>query len=104
MDALAGKVAVSPVLGPAIKFGTMLSDLVFAVAHDDATMAEHARGNLRIAAANGHPMLAAALTRILAGDRNPDLVSELPDPFERDVVKTVLHYIPLAEAEDPRDR
>lgn len=104
LDALAGKVTVSPVLGPAIKFGTMLSDLVFAVAHDDPTMAEHARGNLRIAATNGHPMLAAALTRVLAGDRNPGLASELDDPFERDVVKTVLHYIPLAEAEDPRNR
>ncbi len=104
LDALAGKVPVSPVLGPAIKFGTMLCDLVFAVAHDDPTQAELARGNLKIAATNGHPMLAAALTRILAGDRNPDLASELDDPFERDVVKTVLHYIPLAEAEDPRNR
>jgi cold shock protein len=104
LDALAGRVAVSPVLGPAIKFGTMLADLVFAVAHDDPKMAELARGNLRIAASDGHPMLAAALTRILGGDRSPDLVSELPDPFERDVVKTVLHYIPLAEAEDPRNR
>jgi cold shock CspA family protein/tetratricopeptide (TPR) repeat protein len=101
LDALAGKVSVSPVLGPAIKFGTMLCDLVFAAAHDDATQAEDARGNLRIAAANGHPILAAVLTRILDGDRNPDLVSGVPDPFERDVVKTVLHYIPLAEAEEP---
>jgi hypothetical protein len=53
---------------------------------------------------DGRPMLAAALTRILGGDRSPDLVSEFPDPFEREVVKTVLPYIPLAETEDPRNR
>jgi hypothetical protein len=40
LDALAGKVTVSAVLGPAIKFGTLLSDLVFAAAYDDPKMAE----------------------------------------------------------------
>jgi cold shock protein len=104
LDALAGKVTVSVVLGPAMKFGTLLGDLVFAAAHDDPKMADSARRNLRIMEANDSPILAAVLGRILDGDRNPGLASSFADPLERDVVKTILHYIPLAEAEDPRKR
>jgi cold shock protein len=104
LDALAGKLTVSVALGPAMKFGTLLADLVFAAAHDDRAMAELARRNLRIMASDGYPSLAAALQRILDGDRNPELCSGFTDPLERDVVKTVLRYIPLADAEDPRGR
>jgi len=67
-------------------------------------MAELARRNLRIMAPNGYPSLAAVLQRILDGDRHPELSSAFTDPLERDVVKTVLRYVPLAEAEDPRSR
>jgi len=55
-------------------------------------------------APNGYPSLAAVLQRILDGDRHPELSSAFTDPLERDVVKTVLRYVPLAEAEDPRSR
>jgi cold shock protein len=104
LDALAGKVTVPVALGPAMKFGTLLADLVFAAAHEDQRMAESARRNLRIMADSDSPVLAAVLTRILDGNRNPDLVSVVQEPLDREVVKTVLHFIPLAEAEDPRKR
>jgi hypothetical protein len=63
-----------------------------------------ARRNLSIMAANDSPGLAAVLSRILDGDRDPDLARGFVDPLEREIVKTVLHYIALAEAEDPRKR
>jgi hypothetical protein len=102
LDVIAERATAPVALGPAMMFGDLLGDLVFAAAQGDAMIAERARRNISIMARDrDRAALAGVLSRILDGDRAPGLSSGFVDPLDRVVVETVLRYIPLSQAERP---
>jgi hypothetical protein len=102
LEVLAGRSTASVVLGPAMFWGNLLADLVFAAALGDATIAERARRNLIIMSRDrDRAALAVVFSEILGGSRDPGLATGFIDPLDRAAVETVLHYIPLLMAERP---
>ncbi len=87
LDARDGRVTIPADLWSAMEFGSLLGDLV---------AGEADRENETLEAMAGDPdwsPLAAALGRILGGDRDPGLAEGLGDPVHRAVVVTVLGHI-----------
>jgi tetratricopeptide (TPR) repeat protein len=100
-DALAGQITIPVALwavGPPLRW--LLALIVgAAIGADDA--APTARQRLdSLAADPQRTALARALRRILHGDRDPSLASELDDPTDRAVVATALHHIGTHDKEE----
>jgi hypothetical protein len=93
LAAMDGELRIDPVLWPAMEFGVLLGDIVAAAA-DETGAAERARHTLaKMSQDTGRSALAAALVRVLGGERGPGLTSQLSSPFDRAVVTKVLDYI-----------
>jgi hypothetical protein len=93
LDARAGKISIPPALWPAMELGPLLTDVLDAARVGDTT-GGRARPELEAMAAQ--PLkapLAAVLTQILGGDRNPSLTAQLSDPTQKAAVMTVLEHL-----------
>ena len=89
----AGRVSIPADLWRAVWIGPLLGDVV-AGALGDADARGRARQHLeKMAGYRKLVSLAAALDRIIDGDRDPNLAAHLADPVHAAVVATVLHHI-----------
>lgn len=102
LAAMDGELRIDPGLWPAMEFGVLLGDIVAAAA-DEPGAAERARHALtNMSQDSRRPALAAALVRVLDGERGPSLTSQLNNPFDRAVVTNVLDYIGAEWFRGPR--
>ncbi|WP_405820152.1 CHAT domain-containing protein [Streptomyces sp. NBC_01390] len=97
LDALAGRLTVPVEMWTAMHLGIALGIFVATALDGDGTD-EATRENLDGFASD--PLLApmaSALERILGGERDPALGTELREPTQRAAVAAVLHYVNVAE-------
>ncbi len=93
LDARNGNVTIPVDLWPVIAGRWWLADIVAGARGDEEAAARARQYTEEMAADPGLAALAAAVGRILDGDRDPGLVSGLDDPTSRAVVETVLYHI-----------
>ena len=93
LDASDGKVSIPAALRGAVGIGPLLSNLVAAAGGEVSAAGLAHQGLQAMAEDSDLAALAAALRRILGGDRDPGLASQLSDPVQRAVVECVLGHI-----------
>ena len=102
LDALAGRIRIPDDVWPTMPYSAMFTDVI-AGAYGNAPAAATARRGL--AALGADPFkagLAAALERIMDGERHPDLAASRDDPVARAVVEMVLRHLNSGYGESGR--
>jgi hypothetical protein len=93
LDVLDGRASVPVDLWQATRIGPLLGDIVEAVNGGKSAAVRASQDLSDMARVSHHLVLSRVLNRILAGDRDDNLITESHDPVHQAVVTTVLKYI-----------
>lgn len=97
LDARNGTVAIPASLWPAMPLGPVLGNLVAGAGGDTEACGKARQIFDAMTKDPEWESLANALSRILDGDRDPELAAQLSDPTHQAIAATVLHHIGSAD-------